>query len=53
MVHFGEKVKIGSLVRARHAIDIIEAGYRAARTGVTQQLKTTFETLPLDELAAL
>jgi predicted dehydrogenase len=27
---------------ARHVIEIIEAGYRAAETGVTQELKTTF-----------
>lgn len=28
--------------RARHVIEIIEAAYRAAETGQTQQLKTTF-----------
>jgi predicted dehydrogenase len=28
---------------ARHVIDIIESGYRAARTGVRQELTTTFE----------
>jgi predicted dehydrogenase len=27
---------------ARHVIDIIEAGYRAAATGVTQELRTSF-----------
>jgi predicted dehydrogenase len=30
--------------QARHVIDIIEAGYRAATTGVTQELATTFST---------
>jgi predicted dehydrogenase len=28
---------------ARHVVDIIESGYEAARTGVTQLLRTTFE----------
>ncbi len=27
---------------ARHVIDIVESGYRAAETGVTQELRTTF-----------
>ncbi len=36
---------------ARHVIEIIEAGYRAAETGATQTLKTTFTPLPLDALA--
>jgi len=27
---------------ARHVIDIIESGYRAAETGETQELRTTF-----------
>jgi predicted dehydrogenase len=35
---------------ARHVIDIIESGYRAAETGKTQELRTTFEPLPLEEL---
>lgn len=30
---------------ARHVIDIIESGYRAAETGVAQELTTTFELL--------
>jgi predicted dehydrogenase len=30
--------------QARHVIDIIESGYRAAATGVTQELSTTFST---------
>ena len=43
-----------SIVRAehaRHVIDIIESGYRAAETGQTQELRTTFEPLPLEALA--
>ncbi len=35
---------------ARHVIDIIESGYRAAETGQTQTLRTAFEPLPLDVL---
>ncbi len=31
-----------SAEHARHVIDIIESGYRAAETGVTQDLRTTF-----------
>lgn len=27
---------------ARHVIEIVEAGYRAAETGQTQELRTTF-----------
>ena len=30
---------------ARHVIDIIEAGYRAAQTGQAQELRTTFEPM--------
>ena len=30
---------------ARHVIDIIESGYRAAETGQTQDLTTSFEVL--------
>ncbi|MCD6285423.1 MAG: Gfo/Idh/MocA family oxidoreductase [Anaerolineae bacterium] len=36
---------------ARHVIDIIESGYRAAATGQTQELRTTFDPLSLDTLA--
>jgi predicted dehydrogenase len=39
--------------QARHVIDIIEAGYRAAETGQTQTLRTTFEPLPLKDLAPI
>ena len=35
---------------ARHVIDIIEAGYRAARTGRRQELTTSFELAPLGVL---
>jgi len=38
---------------ARHVIEIIEAGFKAAATGQTQILKTTCETLPLDVLTAI
>jgi len=34
-------------------IEIIEAGYRAAETGQTQELVTSFEPLPLEALAEL
>lgn len=37
---------------ARHVIDIIEAGYRAAETGETQELTTTFDPLPIEALIA-
>jgi len=52
LVRFGGKVDIGSPEQARHVIEIIEAGYLAARGGVAQVLKTTFEPLPLDKLAS-
>lgn len=38
---------------ARHVIEIIEAGFRAAETGQTQTLATTCDTLPLDMLAEI
>jgi predicted dehydrogenase len=41
---------IASAEHARHVIDIIEAGYRAADTGRTQELRTTFEPLPIEAL---
>jgi predicted dehydrogenase len=41
---------IASAEHARHVIDIIEAGYRAAETGQTQELRTSFDTLPLEAL---
>ncbi len=44
------KPSIASAEHARHVIDIIEAGYRAAETGQTQELHTTFAPLPLNAL---
>lgn len=41
---------IASAEHARHVIDIIESGYRAAETGKTQTLKTAFDPLPLHAL---
>ncbi|MBO3802973.1 MAG: Gfo/Idh/MocA family oxidoreductase [Candidatus Brockarchaeota archaeon] len=41
---------IASAEHARHVIDIIESGYRAAETGRTQELRTTFEPLPIEVL---
>jgi len=35
---------------ARHVIDIIEAGYRAAESGETQALRTSFAPLPVEAL---
>ena len=35
---------------ARHVVDIIESGYRSARTGMRQELTTSFERLPLGVL---
>lgn len=34
---------VATAEHARHVIDIIESAYRAAATGVTQELRTTFE----------
>lgn len=39
---------IASADHARHVIDLFESGYRAAETGETQDLTTTFEPLSLD-----
>ena len=41
---------IASAEHARHVIDIIEASYRAAETGQTQELHTSFAPLPIDAL---
>jgi predicted dehydrogenase len=41
---------IASAEHARHVIDIIEAGYRAAETGQAQELRTSFEPLPIEAL---
>lgn len=40
------KPSIADAEHARHVIEIIEAGYRAAETGKTQTLRTRFEPLP-------
>ena len=45
------KPSIASAEHARHVIEIIDAGYRAAETGQTQELRTTFEPLRLEELS--
>jgi hypothetical protein len=42
---------VASAEHARHVIDIIESGYRAAETGQTQELRTTFDPLPIEALA--
>lgn len=48
-----DRPSIASAEHARHVIEIIEAGYRAAETGQTQDLSTTFDVLPLEALAPL
>ena len=45
-----DKPSISSVEHARHVVDIIEAGYRAAETGQTQDLTTTFTPLALEEI---
>jgi predicted dehydrogenase len=44
------KPSIASVEHARHVVDIIESGYRAAETGQTQALRTTFKPLTLEEI---
>jgi len=39
------KPSIVTAEHARHVIEIIEAGYRAAETGTTQELTTTFQPI--------
>jgi predicted dehydrogenase len=46
----GGEPSIAGAEHARHVIDIIESGYRAAATGQTQELHTTFVPLPLEAL---
>ncbi|WP_274363142.1 Gfo/Idh/MocA family protein [Paenibacillus thermotolerans] len=41
---------IASTEHARHVVDIIESGYRAASTGMAQDLSTSFTPLSLDQL---
>lgn len=47
------KPTVASPEYARHCIEIIEAGFRAAETGITQTLRTTCDTLPLEALAEI
>lgn len=47
------KPSLASGEHARHVIDIIESGYRAAESGQMQELRTTFEPLPLEALRAV
>ncbi|MEA3407719.1 MAG: Gfo/Idh/MocA family oxidoreductase [Chloroflexota bacterium] len=44
------KPSIANAEHARHVIDIIEAAYRSAETGETQELVTTFKTVPWENL---
>ena len=41
---------VANAEHARHVIDIIESGYRAAETGQTQELRTSFDPLSIKEL---
>lgn len=41
---------VATAEHARHVIDIIESGYKAAQTGQTQELITTFDPISLDAL---
>ena len=41
---------VGTAEHARHVIEIIEAAYRSAETGMAAELKTSFEPIPLEEL---
>lgn len=45
-----DKPTIATAEHARHVIEIIEAGYLAAETGQTQELKTTFDPMPLEAI---
>lgn len=47
------KPSVANAEHARHVIEIIDAGYRAAETGQTQVLRTTFDPLPLEALHAV
>jgi predicted dehydrogenase len=44
------KPSLANAEHARHVIDIIEAGYRAAETGQMQELHTSFDPLPIEAL---
>ena len=45
-----DRPSIATAEHARHVIDIIESGYKAAETGQTQALRTSFEPIPLEAL---
>jgi predicted dehydrogenase len=44
---------VGTPEFARHVIEIIEAGNKAAETGMTQTITTTCDTIPLEQLAKI
>jgi len=48
-----DKPTIVTADHARHVVEIIYAGFRAAETGKVQELKTTFTPLSLDELQGI
>jgi len=43
---------VASAEHARHVVDIIESGYRSARTGAARDLRTAFEPLARDQCRA-
>ncbi len=45
-----DKPSMVTTEHARHVIEIIEAGYKAAQTGQAQELHTSFTPLPLEAL---
>jgi len=45
-----DKPSIASAEHARHVVDIIGSGYRAAETGEVQALRTSFVPLPIEAL---
>ncbi len=47
----GGPPSIASAEHARHVVEIFDAAYRAAATGKTQELRTTFEPLSLEQLS--
>ncbi|MCL2741298.1 MAG: Gfo/Idh/MocA family oxidoreductase [Oscillospiraceae bacterium] len=53
LIRDGGDLYAGTPEQARHVVEIIEGGYRAARTGVAQALRTSFAPLPLEALARL
>jgi predicted dehydrogenase len=44
---------VGTPEFARHVIEIIEAGNKAAETGMTQTITTSCDTIPLEQLAKI